>query len=76
MPSVARAQGLIVNKTKDERKDFNRSAFGAASLLKKICIPETKNILEKHPQMRDHIDRLNRQHVMKYNRWKLYSSVE
>jgi len=47
MPSVARAQGLIVNKTKDERKDFNRSAFGAASLLKKICIPETKNILEK-----------------------------
>ena len=48
MPSVARAQGLIVNKTKDERKDFNRSAFGAASLLKKICIPETKNILEKH----------------------------
>ncbi len=48
MPKVARAQGLIVNKSKDERKDFNRSAFGAASLIKKICIPETKNILEKY----------------------------
>ena len=48
MPRVARAQGLIVNKTKDERKDFNRSAFGAASLIKKICIPETKKILERH----------------------------
>lgn len=48
MPKVARAQGLIVNKTKDERKDFNRSAYGAASLIKKICIPETKKILERH----------------------------
>lgn len=48
MPKVARAQGLIVNKTKDERKDFKRSAFGAASLIKKICIPETKKILERH----------------------------
>ncbi|MBT5932015.1 MAG: hypothetical protein HOH34_01620 [Flavobacteriales bacterium] len=48
MPRVARAQGLIVNKTKDERKDFNRSAYGAASLIKNICIPETKNILKRH----------------------------
>ncbi len=48
MPRVARAQGLIVNKTTDERKDFNRSAFGAASLIKNICIPETKNILNRH----------------------------
>ena len=47
MPRVARAQGLIVNKTIDERKDFNRSAFGAASLIKNICIPETKNILNR-----------------------------
>ncbi len=48
MPRVARAQGLIVNKTIDERKDFNRSAFGAASLIKNICIPEAKNILNRH----------------------------
>jgi len=48
MPRVARAQGLIVNKTIDERKDFNRSAFGAASLIKNICIPEAKSILNRH----------------------------
>ena len=48
MPGVARAQGLIVNRSIDERSDFEKSAFGAAGLLKKICIPETKKILNKH----------------------------
>ena len=48
MPRVARAQGLIVNKTTDERKDFNRSAFGAANLIKNICIPEAIKILKNH----------------------------
>lgn len=48
MPGVARAQGLKVNKTIDERKDFDRSAFAAASLIKKICIPEAKKILDSH----------------------------
>jgi len=48
MPSVARAQGLIVNRSVDERSDFNKSAFGAGSLIKKICIPETKKILNRH----------------------------
>ena len=48
MPGVARAQGLIVNRTIDERSDFEKSALGAASLIKNICIPETKNILNKH----------------------------
>ena len=48
MPGVARAQGLIVNRSVDERSDFKKSAFGAASLIKKICIPETKKILNRH----------------------------
>lgn len=45
MKSVARSHGLIVNKTIDERKDFNKSAMGAASLLRETCIPEAKRIL-------------------------------
>jgi len=48
MPKVARAQGLIVNRGLDERKDFERSAYGAAMLIKNICIPEAKNILNEH----------------------------
>lgn len=48
MPKVARAQGLTVNNYKDEREDFERSAFGASQLLKKVCIPEAKRILEAH----------------------------
>ncbi|MBL1281211.1 MAG: transglycosylase SLT domain-containing protein [Fluviicola sp.] len=46
MPRVARSQGLTVNRSLDERKDFKRSAFGASQLLKKICIPEAKKILD------------------------------
>lgn len=45
MPGVARAQGLTVNKTVDERKDFEKSAYGAARLISRICIPEAKRIL-------------------------------
>lgn len=48
MPSVARSQGLIVNSETDERKDFERSAYGAAQLIRKICIPEAKKILTAH----------------------------
>lgn len=48
MPGVARNQGLTVNKTIDERKDFNRSAYAASRLLRTICIPEAKRIVEKH----------------------------
>ncbi len=48
MPSVARAQGLTVNGTIDERKDFNRSAYGASRLLSRVCIPEAKRILNAH----------------------------
>lgn len=48
MPDVARAQGLIVTDWKDERKDFERSAYGAAKLISKICIPEARQILKSH----------------------------
>jgi hypothetical protein len=47
MPGVARAQGLTVNSQKDERKDFERSAYAASRLLKKVCIPEAKRILNQ-----------------------------
>ena len=46
--SVARSHGLVVNKTVDERKDFEKSAMGAASLLRKTCIPEAKRILRNN----------------------------
>lgn len=48
MKSVARSQGLRVDRYVDERENFDRSAFGAASLLSKVCIPEAKSILRKH----------------------------
>ncbi|MDX2359809.1 MAG: hypothetical protein QNK23_03310 [Crocinitomicaceae bacterium] len=48
MPRVARAQGLIVSKYNDEREDFVRSAYGAARLIRRVCIPEAKKILKAH----------------------------
>lgn len=48
MPRVARAQGLTVSKYKDERADFDRAAYGASRLIKRVCIPEAKRILDKH----------------------------
>lgn len=48
MPEVARHQGLIVTDWKDERKDFDRSAYGAARLISRICIPEARRILANH----------------------------
>ena len=48
MPGVARAQGLTVNKITDERKSFEKSATAAAKLIKNICIPEAKKILNAH----------------------------
>ncbi|GAB5418434.1 MAG: hypothetical protein Crog4KO_33520 [Crocinitomicaceae bacterium] len=48
MPRVARAQGLTVSRYKDEREDFDRSAYGASQLIKKICIPEARRILDAH----------------------------
>lgn len=48
MPGVARAQGLKVNRYVDERKDFERSAYGASRLIKRVCIPEAKRILDAY----------------------------
>lgn len=48
MPAVARAQGLTVNRSVDERQDFDRSAYGASQLIKHVCIPEAKRILDAH----------------------------
>jgi hypothetical protein len=48
MPDVARAQGLTVNASIDERTDFERCAYGSARLLSKVCIPEARKILAKH----------------------------
>ena len=48
MPGVARSMGLEVNNSVDERKDFDRCAYGAAQLIKSVCIPEAINILNKH----------------------------
>lgn len=48
MPDVARAAGLTVNGSVDERKDFDRCAYGSARLISKVCIPEAKRILERH----------------------------
>lgn len=48
MKSVARSHGLIVNSKVDERKDFDKSAMGAASLLRETCVPEARRILTKH----------------------------
>lgn len=46
MPAVARKQGLSVSKYKDERSDFERSAYGASRLIRRVCIPEAKRILD------------------------------
>lgn len=46
MKPVARMFGLKVNKQMDERADFDRAAYAASSLIKKICIPYTKQILD------------------------------
>ena len=46
MKDVARLFGLKVNSKIDERRDFDRSAYAASSLIKKICIPKTREILD------------------------------
>lgn len=48
MPGVARAYGLTVNKSVDERVNFDRAAYAASSLIKKSCIPSAKQILNDY----------------------------
>ncbi len=47
MRKVAVNLGLKVNKYEDERKDFDKSAWASAKLIRTICIPETNRILAK-----------------------------
>lgn len=46
MKKVAKKFGLKVTRHYDERLNFERSAYAAAMLIKTICIPETKKILD------------------------------
>lgn len=46
MKDVARMFGLKVNRHMDERANFERSAYAASSLIKKICIPKTRQMLD------------------------------
>lgn len=46
MKPVARMYGLKVNRSIDERANFERAAYAASSLMKKICIPLTKQMLD------------------------------
>ena len=48
MKSVARTYGLTVNKSVDERKDFEKSAVAASKLISKSCIPSAKLILTRN----------------------------
>lgn len=46
MKDVAKMYGLKVNKQVDERAVFERSAFAASSLIKKVCIPHAYRMLD------------------------------
>ncbi len=48
MKAVAKNMGLQVNKNVDERRDFDKSAWAAAKLIRTICIPYANKILEEH----------------------------
>lgn len=47
MKGVALNMGLKVNKYIDERRDFDKSAWAAAKLIRTICIPELNKILNE-----------------------------
>lgn len=47
MPKVARKYGLRVDARLDERHSFERSAYGSSQLIKFICIPYAKQMLDE-----------------------------
>jgi hypothetical protein len=47
MRGVARDMGLQVNAGSDEREDLEKSAAAAARLIREICIPKTRNLLNQ-----------------------------
>lgn len=48
MPSVARSQGLVVNKYQDDRTDLRKSAMASARFIRKVCVVEAKRLLDKY----------------------------
>lgn len=46
MKDVARMYGLKVNRHIDERANFERSAYAASSLIKTVCLPKTRQMLD------------------------------
>lgn len=46
MPGVARKYGLRVSRYRDDRADINKAALAASKLLRNICIPYVKNLLD------------------------------
>jgi len=48
MKGVARNMGLKINKNVDERRDFDKSAWAAAKLIRTICIPYANKMLDDH----------------------------
>jgi hypothetical protein len=44
MKGVAIQMGMKVNSTVDERKDFDKSAQGAAKLIRTICLPQAREM--------------------------------
>lgn len=48
MPYVARKYGLVVSRTRDDRTDLVKSATAASKLIRNICIPGAKRILDQH----------------------------
>jgi hypothetical protein len=48
MKAVAKNMGLKVNSHMDERRDFEKSAWAAAKLIRTICIPYANKMLEMH----------------------------
>lgn len=47
MKGVAKSYGLKVTKKRDDRANFNRSAYAASQLIKTVCIPYAKSMLEE-----------------------------
>ena len=47
MPYVAKKYGLVVSKYQDDRTDLTKSAMAAAKLIRSICIPYAKKILDQ-----------------------------
>jgi hypothetical protein len=48
MSGVARNMGLKVNKNIDERRDFEKSAWAAAKLIRTTCVPQVNAMLLDH----------------------------